>query len=297
MKTTFYKFSCLLLLTICCLHLSAQQPADSLSAQPTSNTKSHILSFGLAAGSTHCLVPASSEMTGKFGMGGSCAINYAVYQGFGKVDLGFKTGVDVGYLNNQFHADFQQEFTNLDYLNHPMYYTTSGVVDVNKHQLYASVPLMFALRTNGFIWNIGIRAQAAFQQTGKQQLSDLVIDAYYPEYDVHITNELITGLLTSEQLSMPMNLPKISWDCLATTEIGYEHRINQYAAIGFLAYCNVGLWNDLSYNRNTPIISVSPILSADSPVPTVTVNNAMESLLTFHRPLQFGIKLYFGLML
>ena len=176
-----------------------------------------------------------------------------------------------------------------------MDYTTSGVVDIAQNQLYASVPLMFALRSNGFVCNLGVRLQMPFYQIGKQQLSNPLVQAYYPKYDVMVTNELITGIVADNQLSTPLEFPSILLECHAAMEIGYEHEIkNKNSAIGVLAYFNMGVWNSLPKATGAPIIQVAPIMDKNNPVPTVTVNNAYNALLTSFIPMQFGLKVYYA---
>ena len=136
--------------------------------------------------------------------------------------------------------------------------------------------------------------QSAVYQTGQQQLSNPTITAYYPAYDVAITNELITGLVADEQLSNKIDIPAISIECLAATEIGYEYAINRSHAIGVMAYFYAGFWGTRAKASNTPVISVTPITDGSNPVPPVTVHDAYHSLLSSYTPLQFGVKVYYA---
>ena len=255
----------------------------------------HILRVGLAGGGGLHLTPADCVMKSNVGGGGALAFDYAFYKSFDKVDLGLRTGLDLGYMYLPYYAEFAQQYSNVDYLGNQMDYTTSGVVDIAQNQLYASVPLMFALRSNGFVCNLGVRLQMPFYQIGKQQLSNPLVQAYYPKYDVTVTNELITGIVADNQLSTPLEFPSILLECHAAMEIGYEHEIkNKNSAIGVLAYFNMGVWNSLPKATGAPIIQVAPIIDKNNPVPTVTVNNAYNALLTSFIPMQFGLKVYYA---
>ena len=236
-------------------------------------------------------------MTATIGGGGALAFDYAFYKSFDKVDLGLRTGLDLGYMYLPYHAEFAQQYSNMDYLGNQVDYTTSGVVDVVQNQLYASLPLMFALRTHGFVCNIGVRLQMPFYQIGKQQLSNPLVQAYYPRYDVTVTNELITGIVTDEQLSMPLASSPVFLECYASAEIGYEHRLNAKGAIGCAAYVHAGVWNALPKATDKSVIQVAPITDKVKPVPAVTVNDAYTSLLTSYTPLQFGVKVYYAFSL
>ena len=287
MKTSWYKYLCLLLMTVCWLQAHADESENK--------GLIHILRVGLAGGGGLHLTPADCVMKSNVGGGGALAFDYAFYKSFDKVDLGLRTGLDLGYMYLPYYAEFAQQYSNVDYLGNQMDYTTSGVVDITQNQLYASVPLMFALRSNGFVCNLGVRLQMPFYQIGKQQLSNPLVQAYYPKYDVTVTNELITGIVADNQLSTPLEFPSILLECHAAMEIGYEHEIkNKNSAIGVLAYFNMGVWNSLPKATGAPIIQVAPIMDKNNPVPTVTVNNAYNALLTSFIPMQFGLKVYYA---
>ena len=297
MKTSLYKYICLLLMIVCCVQVQAYKGYMQ-------KKNLHVVRVGLNGGCTYNLVPTDCVMKGKIGGSGTLGFDYTFYKSRKNMryqkttDVGFRTGLDFGYLYSPYRAEFKQQYSNVDYLGNQLDYTTSSVVEITQNQLYASVPLMFAMRSNGFVWNIGVRLQTALYQSGKQQLKNPLVEAYYPKYDVTVTNELITGVVAEEQLSMPLELPSISLECHAATEIGYEHQIYRTKnAIGILAYFNVGFWNSLPKATDTPIIQVAPIADKNNPVPAVTVNDAYSSLLTSYMPLQFGIKLYYAFTL
>lgn len=289
MKISFYKYLCLLLMTAFCIQAYADESENT--------GLIHTLRVGLAGGGGLHLTPADCVMKSSVGGGGALAFDYAFYKSFDKLDLGLRTGLDLGYMYLPYHAEFAQHYSNVDYLNNQIDYTTSGLLYITQNQLYASVPVMFALRTHGFVCNIGVRLQMPFYQTGKQQLSEPLIQAYYPKYDVTVTNELITGIVTDEQLSMPLASSPVFLECYASAEIGYEHRLNAKGAIGCAAYVHAGVWNALPKATNTPIIQVAPITDKVKPVPAVTVNDAYTSLLTSYTPLQFGVKVYYAFSL
>ena len=289
MKISFYKYLCLLLMTAFCIQAYADESENT--------GLIHTLRVGVSGGSGLNLTPTDCVMKSKFGASGALAFDYAFYKSFNEVDLGLRTGLDLGYMYLPYHAEFAQQYSNMDYLGNQVDYTTSGVVDVVQNQLYASLPLMFALRTHGFVCNIGVRLQMPCYQTGKQQLSNPLILAYYPKYDVTVTNELITGIVTDEQLSMPLASSPVFLECYASVEMGYEHRLNAKGAIGCAAYVHAGVWNALPKATDKPVIQVAPITDKVKPVPAVTVNDAYTSLLTSYTPLQFGVKVYYAFSL
>lgn len=284
-------------MTICCTQIQAYKYY-----MPTKNL--HVVRVGLNGGGTYNPFPANCVMRGKVGGSSALGVDYTFYKSrkemrFQKTtDVGFRIGLDFGYLCSPYRAEFEQQYSNMDYLGNQMDYVTSGVVDVTQNQLYASIPLMFALRSNSFVWNIGVRLQTALYQSGKQQLKDPLIYAYYPKYNVIVDNELITGIVADDQLSMSLEFSSLLLECHAATEIGYEYQINRTKnAIGVLAYFNIGIWHSLPEATDTPIIKVAPISDKNNPVPMVTINNAYSSLLASYVPMQFGIKLYYAFTL
>lgn len=282
MKATSIKYISLLLGSIWTLHTYA-----------VGDSHAHNLHVGIEGGVTLNLA-SLENLNAILGGAGGVALDYIYYASFNGVEHGLKTGVGFGYNYTPDTYCFAQSFDNTDYLGNLMEYTTSGTVEIQRHLIYASIPLMYALRTNGFVCNVGARLQTYIVQKGSQTLINPSIQAYYPKYDVLVSNELITGLLTEEQLYAPLSSMPLTLECQLGMEIGYEHNITPSNAIGMMAYCNIGVWNSLSKGSNTNIIQVSPIVNAEYPVPTVTVNDVSNALLRLHIPMQCGIKLYYS---
>lgn len=255
----------------------------------------HALHIGLAGGAAYNLTPTECPMQSRVGANGVLALDYAYYKAHAAIDLGFRTGIDFGYRQASYTAEFAQQYSHQDYLGHQMDYTTSGTVDIARHELQLGIPLMFALRSKGVVWNVGVRLQASVYQQGTQDISSPLIRAYYPAYGVTLDNELITGLVTDDMLSTATAPSAFVLECMASTEIGYEYSINEKNAIGIMAYCHVGVWNSLPDASHTPVIQVAPITDRTNPVPAVSVNDAYSSLLTAYTPLQVGVKVYYAL--
>ena len=149
MKTSLYKFFFLILTIVCSIQINA-----------SNNT--HVLRTGLSGGGVFNITPADCVMKSQLGGSGAIALDYVFYKSLNSIDLGLRTGVNLGYTQANYHAEFSQQFTNIDYLNHHIDYTTSGIVDIAQHQLHATIPLMLAMRAGGFVWNIGLSLQANF---------------------------------------------------------------------------------------------------------------------------------------
>lgn len=277
------------------LSISAQYRHSTLSRLSRSSSQSaqsHILSVGAYGGGV-CLLPNSDysvqEQPG--GMGGF-GVGYTYYALVREVQLGIRTGLNFGYAATQCKGKFTQQFTNIDYLENHMQYTTSGCFAAQQQMLPLDIPLMMALRANGFTFNVGICLQSVlWQQTG-QQLSDTHIDAFYPAYNVHVTDELITGVLSSEHRKTGSRLGLPAWSIGFATEIGYEFSLPR-GYIGLQALFNCSVWNNY-HPTNDLVISVSPIANPMQPVPIVNVSDAPSALITAMHPLAFGIRLYYA---
>ena len=259
--------------------------------------KYNLLQVGLQGGGTYHFVLSESMMQGGLGASGAFSFEIAHYKSHPTADLGFKTGFSLGFQHSAYKANFQQKYSNCDYYANQIDYTTSGQVHIQQQQVFATLPLLFALYHRGVTWNIGMRFQVGLYEMSKQQLSNPVILAYYPAYGVHVTNELITGRLVDDLPSQSINRYSMTLNALVSTEIGYEHRFSANSALGVLLYCNVGIWDKLPEPTHEPIIQVDPITDPLAPVPSVTINDAQSSLLSSTIPLQLGLKLYYAFTL
>lgn len=286
MKSSLFKNICLLLVWASSMPLLAKSYMR--------NDTQAILRIGLAGGATYLLTPSNNIADSRWGGGGMLTYDCTFYKALDALEIGLRTGVDVGYLYTQNDMHFENQFNNIDYLGNTIEYTTSGHMDIVRQQLHATVPLMFAMRTQGFIWNLGFRLQATVYANIAQQLSEPMIQAHYPAYNVTIFNELITGVVDDNQLHMSTEYLSPTFACFAGTEIGYEYRINRKNSIGAIAYFDVRFWDMLSKSENGPIISVDPISNSENPVPIVQVHAADPWVSEADIPLQFGVKIFFS---
>jgi hypothetical protein len=191
--------------------------------------------------------------------------------------------------------EFTQQYTNYDYLDIEMLYTTSGALDAELQRMYVEVPLMAAFRYNGFVMQLGIKSQSVVWSRAQQTLSSPVIDAYYVPFNVHVTNEPITGLVANEDLQKTYSDIAPRMNILVGGRIGYEFGVGDTGLLGIMAYVDYNVWNTSSFKTDQALISVAPITDPVNPVPAVTVNSAFTSLISRINPLQVGITLYYGL--
>ena len=255
-----------------------------------------VLSFGARGGLDFQMPKSEYSAKAKLGFTGNFDIGYTYYWNTrNSGDWGIHTGASFGYAQNRTLLEFTQQYTNYDYLDIEMLYTTSGALDAELQRMYLEVPLMAAFRYNGFVMQLGMKAQCAVWSRAQQTLSSPVIDAYYVPFSVHVTNELITGLVANEDLQKTYSDIAPRMNILVGGRIGYESKVGYTGLLGIMAYVDYNVWNTSSFKTDQALISVAPITDPVNPVPAVTVNSAFTSLISRINPLQVGITLYYGL--
>lgn len=276
MKKTF-----LLLFIILCAQLMSAQ------------SKLH---FG-ARGGVEFLMPKSDYTTkNKVGGLGVIDFGYTYYWNTrNSGDWGIRTGLSAGYATNQTLLDFSQKYTNFDYLKNEMLYTTSGNVDIALQRAFVEVPVMAAFKYNGFVMDLGLKAQYTIWNRAKQKLSNPAIDAFYVPYNVHVTDELITGVVNQNDLNKTYNGGAPFFYLLIAFRIGYEFQVESNGKLGLAASLDYNVWNNFSNHYTQSLISVAPIVNIVDPVPKVTVNNAFGTLISGIHPLTIGLSIYYVL--
>ena len=254
---------------------------------------SHLLTLGLRGGGAALLPQTAQDIRGKMGGAGALDIGYVWYMPVREVEMGIRTGVVIGYGATTAQGGWTQSYSRQDYLSNTLEYTTQAQLWAKQQCLYADFPVMMALRAKGVVFNVGLLLQATPWQQTAQQLSDPTIDAYYPAYKVHVTNELITGVLQSEQLSARYQAGLPTFGIGVGTEIGYEFVLPK-GQIGLQAFFSCSVWNNYRSTGDL-VIDVAPIADIAHPVPDVAANNALHSLIEHTHPLSFGIRLYYAL--
>jgi len=257
-----------------------------------------VLSFGLRGGWDFLLPETGQKTQEKFGMSGAFDFGYTYYIPTKHGDWGIHTGLSAGYVKNILQLDFEQQSTNYDYLTNEMLYTTSGTLDTKLHQAFLEVPVMAAVRYKGLVAQLGMKTQFSVWSEANQQLKNPYIDAYYVPFEVHVPNELITGVLSSADLDRKQTGVAPIFNLLLSARIGYEFEIDAMNKIGIVAYMDYNVWNTHKSSADSRLlIDVAPITESSYPVPAVTVNNAFSTLISKVNPLQIGISVYYGLEL
>ena len=257
-----------------------------------------MLSIGVRGGGQTFLPTAAVGATGevKPGIGGTGALDvrYTYYGSVAsQVQLGVAVGAGFGYGTTGIKGTNLDSYTNIDYLGNKMDYSIDATYSLKDQFAKVDVSLLLAMRFGGVTLNVGPRFMLPFAATGTVTISEASIDAYYPLYNVHVTDQLITGKLETPYTdTRASNLPRMN--VLVAAEIGYEWRLNQHA-LGVQLFAEAAVWSKQTPNPLTPnpLIQVNPITSAENPVPSVTVGSA-ESFVSGRRYIGVGVRAYYA---
>lgn len=258
-----------------------------------------LLSIGVRGGGQMYLPTAAVGATGdvKPGIGGvgGLDLRYTFYgclnSSFG---MGFVVGAGVGYGAANLQGTNTDTYTNIDYLGNRMDYTIAAAYVQTNRFAKIDASLLFAMCFGNVTLNIGPRFMMPFMNASTLTIPSATIDAYYPAYDVHVTDQLITGKIeTPYTQSVSYALPE--YNVLMAVELGYEWYMNDRNCLGIQAFADVAVWSKPSAISLQPsaLISVAPIADASNPVPTVTLN-APAHLVSNLRYIDFGLRAYYA---
>ena len=258
-----------------------------------------MLSIGVRGGGQTYLPTAAVGATGevKPGIGGAGALDvrYTFYgQLTDRFELGFAISAGIGYGTTGIKGTNMDSYTNIDYLGNKMDYSIDATYSLKDQFAKADMSLLLAMRFGGVTLNLGPRFMLPFATSSALTIRSASIDVYYPLYDVHVTDQLITGKLTT-----PYTLPHTAiiprYSLLVAAEIGYEWSLSEQSSLGLQLYADVGVWNSAGKNPApiTPLIQVSPITSQENPVPTVTVGD-IAPMIKELRYIDFGVRVYYA---
>ena len=257
------------------------------------------LSIGVRGGGQTYLPTAAVGATGEvrpgFGGTGGLDLRYNYYGAVGaQAELGCAIGAGFGYGAAGIKGTNTDNFTNTDYLGNRMDYTVTS--DFTQRDRFAKIDLslLFAMRLNGFTLNVGPRFMLPLAANRSLTINEANIDAYYPAYDVHVVNQLITGKLeTPYTENRPSNISK--YHLLVAAEIGYEWRMTNQHALGVQLFAEAAVWSKQSpvTNNQSPLIGVSPITSQENPVSTVMVGD-IAPMIKDLRYIDFGLRVYYA---
>ena len=112
-------------------------------------------------------------------------------------------GLSLGYSGYGYRGNFEEQYTNTDFLGNKMEYTNTVVgAEMKVTQLNIEVPLMAVFRYEGFVFGTGLKfimPGAANNYT--QTMQEVRINAFYPQYGVTVPGR--SEYLNMKALSKP----------------------------------------------------------------------------------------------
>ena len=254
----------------------------------------HRFSIGIRGGAASLMHKTEA---GKWNCGFNALLDlqYAYYwTEFGRqYDLGILTGLSVGYTQSGMQLGIDDQFTvttnegdNIDYS------LSADRVKENDGQIQLEIPLMFSLvMHNGFFFNVGPKFILPVYTPYKQTITNPNVDAYFQTEGVHVTNEVITGMVTDEQLnSKGTNANQLKVNITLTADLGYEWKLKHKNALALGVFANYGLWNAFkNTTSDQSLISVTP--PSSSSIATVDILSATDTYASKLGYFDAGIKL------
>ena len=192
--------------------------------------------------------------------------------------FGLLVGVSVGYAQSGLqNGKYHDEYTLVDPDGWTAQYTISAdKITETDRQIQLEIPLMFSMVHNsGIFVNFGPRFLLPMYTPYKQTLENPMVDAYFEKTDVMVHNEVITGLLTNDQLeSIGDNKNTFKLNITLGMEMGYEWKFKNNHSLGLGGYINYGVYSMFTVNTN----AVDPFIEVTPAIPSVVASqSAMDT--------------------
>lgn len=206
---------------------------------------------------------------------------------------GLRLGIGATIGQEKWKQQVEQEIDHQDVLGNPIHYTISGQVQCLSKRTEINVPLLLALRLQGFTLNIGPKLGVGVVNNVHQQVNDGHVKAYFVPYGVSVIDNSAIGTLPVGD-ACDTHIPT-QLTAYVSAEIGYEWalhaRYDRFGEkyIGLQVYVDYGIWT--SNLTQSDIFSVSEVGYGADPIIHVAPL-AQQNLGT--KPLQLGIRLYYA---
>ena len=254
-----------------------------------------LIGIGVRGGGQMLMPPAGSAEALQAGIGGMGAIDlrYTFYGCFtDRIGMGFVVGAGAGYGTSSLTGTHTDQYTNIDYLGNRIDYTIDSKYRISDKFVQANASLMLAFCFGQFTVNIGPRFMMPLTASPTLTLDEVHINAYYPQYDVHVIDQPVTGALETPYTLHNTPYTNNKYNLLLGAEIGYEWYVTDRTCLGVQLFADISVWSKYTpYTvHNTPLIAVGNISDASNPTPSVTVNAFSGP--TGTRYLDFGLRAY-----
>ena len=259
--------------------------------------QTHVVGVGVRGGGAHFLQKMQAEEV-KRQTGGNINLdlNYTCYFQVPVIECGIRTGLSFGYSTSGLKGSLHETFTNQDYYGNTLEYTVDfASVKERTQQLQLEIPIMVAIRWKGLVANAGPKLMIPVWRRAAQEHSMPTVDAYYPDFDVHVTVEVITGSVTNpDEMNGKGQWCSPVFNFMLGFELGYEWRLQEQHLLGLMATLNISAGGVYKNEADGYVLQVANITDAENPVPALSFKSLSEATVNNMHPLDFGIKFYYA---
>lgn len=212
-----------------------------------------------------------------------------------KCRLGLLVGLGVGYMQSGLKQSWNEQFTANTTDGDILYTITADEVKDKTGQVQLEIPVMFSMITpGGFFLNAGPKVLLPVYTPSTQTITNPNVDAYFAEEGVHVTNEVVTGVVSAEQQTLKSTTDnKMKLNVMLGAELGYEFQLRSGNSIGLGVYANYGLWSMFKNSGDGSVLELTaPDGGKMAQIDVQSLTNAQASKMGY---LDAGLKLTYNL--
>ena len=206
-------------------------------------------------------------------------------------NFGFLLGASVGYSMSALTTQVKDTFSRATIGGKVDYTVSASEVKEKDGEVVLEVPIMFSMiLRQGFFLSVGPRFSMPVYAHYKQKMSeDVSVVAYFPEYDVTVADEPVTGALREDQKNQPGKWQASKLNVMLSAELGYEFKLLSGNSVGLGAYANYSVYT--LYRNDTSTESLvgvqNPEWNKPAPVDVLSATDTYAKGLGYF---DFGVK-------
>lgn len=138
--------------------------------------------------------------------------------------FGVRTGLSVGYKQNSISMPIDLTYKTIDAEGRSItYHVLADKVKETDRQMSLELPVMFAAWYKNFFANLGLRVGIpAVSRYEQKMMGNYSVTATFDDYDVSLTDELVTGKISLDDTRMKAKLDAAGFNLCLALEGGYE---------------------------------------------------------------------------
>lgn len=137
--------------------------------------------------------------------------------------FGVRTGVSVGYKQNSISMPIDLTYKAVDADGRNItYHVLADNVKETDRQMSLELPVMFAAWYQNIFANLGLRVGIPAVSRYEQKMGNHSVTATFDDYDVSLTDELVTGKISLDDTRMKAKLDAAGFNLCLALEGGYE---------------------------------------------------------------------------